>query len=418
MKSTFGKYILLTVFWLLQSGMVFSQWQTIYKDSAYFQFNTVYFLNNDTGFVGGYDFTNNTNGVIFRTFDGGQTWDTTQLYELIMCIQFLDDSFGFCGGDGGADYLTTDLGDTWQQRGFSSTMSDHSSIYFTSPSLGFRSTMQSWIQMTIDTGNTWQNVFNSTGGSYFPGTSRMVFPDSQIGYLAQSSLGQIKSITKTSDGGITWNDLPIPNNLFPYSCYFFDTLSGIAVGRYGGISRTSDGGQTWTVPDSISNYTLYDIAFVNDSIGYIVGGFTQYDISTVRKGIIFKTMDGGINWSMIDSSYFDGLTKLHFPSDSIGYAVGYNGIILKISNANSITTSVQNVNESTRFNVFPNPATTRITISPAKNSVLEIYDKTGKLIWCESIYNSLNRIEIDISFFAPGIYFIRKGSEVAKFIKE
>jgi len=246
----------------------------------------------------------------------------------------------------------------------------------------------------------------------------MVFPDSQIGYLAQSSLGQIKSITKTSDGGITWNDLPIPNNLFPYSCYFFDTLSGIAVGRYGGISRTSDGGQTWTVPDSISNYTLYDIAFVNDSIGYIVGGFTQYDISTVRKGIIFKTMDGGINWSMIDSSYFDGLTKLHFPSDSIGYAVGYNGIILKISNANSITTSVQNVNESTRFNVFPNPAKTRITISPAKNSVLEIYDKTGKLIWCESIYNSLNRIEIDISFFAPGIYFIRKGSEVAKFIKE
>jgi len=406
------------IFCLLQTKIAYSQWQTIYKDSAHFQFNTVHFLNNDTGFVGGYDFTNNTNGVIFRTFNGGQTWDTTQLYELIICIQFIDDSFGFCGGDGGENYLTSDLGDTWQKRGFSSTMSDHSSIYFTSPSLGFRSTMQSWIQMTTDTGNTWQNVFNSSGGSYFPGTSKMVFPDPQIGYLAQSRFGQIKSITKTIDGGTTWIDLIIPNNLFPYSCYFFNTISGIAVGRYGGISRTSDGGQTWTYPDSISNCTLYDVAFVNDSIGYIVGGFTQYDVSTVRKGVIFKTIDGGTNWTLIDSSYFDGLTKLHFPSDSIGYAVGYNGIILKISNANSMTTSIQETTESNYLNVFPNPAKNGITLTDAKSNDIEIYDISGKLILHKSIKSNMPFIELDISHISSGIYFVRNGIKFGKFIKE
>ena len=79
------------------------------------------------------------------------------------------------------------------------------------------------------------------------------------------------------------------------------------------------GNPFWTGPDSIGNYTLYDIAFANDSIGYIVGGFTQYDISIVRKGVIFKTIDGGINWSLIDSSYFDGLTKLQFPSEFSKY---------------------------------------------------------------------------------------------------
>lgn len=418
MHNFFSKYIILTLIWLLPSNIIFAQWQTLYKDSAHFQFNTVYFLNNDTGFVGGYDFTNNTNGILFRTFDGGQTWDTTQLYELIICIQFLDNSFGFCGGDGGADYLTTDLGDTWQKRGYSTTMSDHSSLYFTSPSLGFRSTMQSWIQMTSDTGNTWQNVFNSSGGSYFPGTSKMVFPDSQVGYLAQSRFGQVKSITKTSDGGSTWNDLPIPLNLFPYSCYFFDINSGIAVGRYGGVSRTSDGGQTWTSPDSISDCTLYDVAFVNDSVGYIVGGFTQYDISTVRKGVIFKTIDRGINWTVIDSSYYDGLTKLHFPSDSIGYAVGYNGIILKISDANAVTTSITELADSGGFNVFPNPANSKITIYSAKAEDLEIYNISGELILAKKINSTLNCSELDISHLEPGMYFLKNGIEVVKFVKE
>jgi photosystem II stability/assembly factor-like uncharacterized protein len=403
---------------LMQTTGIFAQWQTIYKDSAHFQFNTVYFLNNDTGFVGGYDFTNNTNGVIFRTFDGGQTWDTTQLYELIICIQFIDNSFGICGGDGGADYLTTDLGDTWQQRGFSSTMSDHSSIFFTSPSLGFRSTLQSWIQMSIDTGNTWQNVFNSSGGSYFPGTSKIIFPDPQVGYLAQSRFGQVKSITKTSDGGTTWNDLPIPINFFPYSCYFFDTTSGIAAGRYGGVSRTSDGGQTWTGPDSIGNYTLYDIAFVNDSIGYIVGGFTQYDISTVRKGVIFKTTDGGITWSLVDSSYFDGLTKLHFPSDSIGYAVGYNGIILKISNANYVNTSIPELEGVNKFNVYPNPVITEIIITTPEADDLEIFDMSGKVILHKKIKPGKIPHALNISHISTGIYFVRNGIEVVKFIKE
>ncbi|MBA2562743.1 MAG: hypothetical protein H0V14_07465, partial [Chitinophagaceae bacterium] len=83
----------------------------------------------------------------------------------------------------------------------------------------------------------------------------------------------ITSITKTSDSGTTWNDLIIPINFYPYSCHFFDSTSGIAVGKNGAISKTIDGGLNWTTPFSISNYTLYDISFVSDSIGYIVGGF-------------------------------------------------------------------------------------------------------------------------------------------------
>ncbi len=417
--------IFLSCIWMLfVTTNLFAQWQTIFKDSTQFQFNTLYFLNNDTGFVGGFNIANsgNQNGIIFRTTDGGLTWDTTNLGELILCVQFINESFGFCGGDGGADYLSTDMGVTWQKRGNSATMSDHSSIYFVNPSTGYRSNMQHLIQQTIDTGLTWQNIFSSAGGSYFPGTSRMVFPDNQIGYLAQSRFGQsptgITSISKTSNGGISWVDLAIPSNFFPYSCYFFNNLAGIAVGRYGKVSKTSDGGITWTSPISISNYFLYDVSFVNDSIGYIVGGYNQYDTASFRKGIIFKTNDYGNSWQVIDSSYFDGLTKLHFPSDSVGYVVGMNGIILKISNANTVSTNIQTISENENsLPIYPNPAIDFIFIQKTGHDKLYVYDTLGNVVIEINEHNDSNdSIQLNISSLPDGIYLVKRGSSSSKFI--
>lgn len=402
-----------------------AQWQTIYQDSAHFQFNSVYFLNNDTGFVGGYDFTSGSNnGIIFRTKDGGLTWDTTKLGELILCVHFIDSTFGFCGGDGGADYLTTDMGETWQQRGFSSSQSDHSSIFFINPTIGYRSIMQGWIQKTIDTGLTWQTIFNTTGGSYFPGTSKMLFTDNLTGYIAQSRFGQspsmIGSISKTTDGGNSWIDLSIPPNFFPYSCFFFDSFNGFAVGRYGKVSSTNDGGTSWSTPFAISSYFLYDVAFVTDSIGYIVGGFNQYDTSSIRKGIIFKTIDRGSSWQVMDSSYFDGLTKLHFVSDSIGYAVGMNGIIQKISNANSLLSSIDNIAETNSdLMVYPNPADDHIYIHGYVNEVTTISDLLGNIV-LEFTKNqsSDGKLKLNVSSLSSGFYIIRNGVTSAKVIIE
>lgn len=414
--------ILISLFFSITNYSI-AQWQTVYKDSSQFQFNSVYFLNSDTGFVGGYDFTSlSNNGIMFRTMDGGLTWDTTKLSELIICVNFIDSTFGFCGGDGGANYLTTDIGETWQKRGYSTTMADHSSIYFLNPSVGYRSTMQSWIQQTTDTGMTWQNVFNSTGGSYFPGTSRMLFTDSLTGYLAQSRFGQtpipIKSISKTNDGGNAWNDLLIPANFYPYSCFFFNSLSGFAVGRYGEVSNTADGGINWSVPVSISNYALYDVTFVNDSIGYIVGGYYIYDHPSSRKGIIFKTIDFGISWQVMDSSYHDALVKLHFPNDSIGYAVGMNGIILKITNANSVSTNVHSISDSQHFFAYPNPAQNFIYLDKTVNDNIYIFNTIGSVVKIIDTFNRYDdKLFVDISDLSPGIYFVRNGIMTTKFFK-
>jgi hypothetical protein len=55
--------------------------------------------------------------------------------------------------------------------------------------------------------------------------------------------------------------------------------------------------------------------------------------------------------------------------------------------------------------VFPNPASSRITIENTRNAKIELYDFTGKILFNgQSTSSSLN---IDISGFAPGIYFLR-----------
>jgi photosystem II stability/assembly factor-like uncharacterized protein len=87
----------------------------------------------------------------------------------------------------------------------------------------------------------------------------------------------------------------------------------VGVVEDGRVFKTSDGGQNW-VQVSIFNKDLYDVKFVTDDIGWVVG-----------FGIISKTTDGGISWTdqLLDPSgrfytcYFTDLLK--------GWAVGYAG---------------------------------------------------------------------------------------------
>lgn len=424
-SNSIKKKLLLLFLVLISATKVSAQWQIIYQDSANFRFKAVYFINNDTGFVGGWNLTSGINGIIYRTQDGGQTWNTTPVSEIIYDIHFVNDSVGFAGGDAGAVFATSDGGNLWVYKGGIGAGSDITSLYFYDSLNGFRLKVVGEIQKTNDGGVTWQTIFQSQGGAYYPGNSRFRFPLGNIGYLTAGGYYQTfpvtPSIAKTLDSGNIWIDLNIPSNFFPYSSFFFDSISGIAVGRVGMISSTMDGGINWTSPVSIGNYSLYDIYFVTDSIGYIVGGSNIYDNPpNPFKGIIYKTVDKGSSWQVMDSSIFNGLNKLSFPNDSIGYAVGMNGNILKIINANNIYSSVQSIsNLDYEFSVYPNPTITTLFVKLKKAEKIILINMFGEIIMERIV--SLKKMEIeifDISELSPGIYFIKTGSEVRKFMKE
>ena len=399
---------------IIKLNIVNAQWQTIFKDSVQFQFHCVHFLNNDTGFVGGWKKYNpNYGGVIFRTFDGGLNWDTTHIKEIMLDIQFLNDTLGFAGGDYGEVYATYDGGDNWIYKGGAWFSSDVSSIYFKDSLEGFKLNMIIGLHKTIDGGINWQLYPNLNIGSYWPGNSRFRFPSSTTGYLIAG--GFPPGIAKTINGANTWDSLPIPSNFYPYSAHFFDTISGIVVGRYGMISTTNDGGQSWLFPYSISQYNLYDVEFITDSIGYIIGGSNANDQwNGPYRGVVYKTTDKGNTWQMIDSSYSASLNKLQFTSDSIGYIAGQNGEILKITNANTLFTSIQPILDTdNNFSIYPNPATNSIYLKTNKPESITIYDIFGRIQMVKITYND----KIDISDLSAGIYFIKIGERNAKFIK-
>ena len=65
--------------------------------------------------------------------------------------------------------------------------------------------------------------------------------------------------------------------------------------------------------------------------------------------------------------------------------------------------------QSEQILVYPNPATNKVTIKHNdifKNGTVEIYNLLGKTIFIEKLFNE-SEIEINISNFSPGIYFVK-----------
>ncbi|MEO0136914.1 MAG: YCF48-related protein [candidate division WOR-3 bacterium] len=164
--------------------------------------------------------------------------------------------------------------------------------------------------------------------------------------------GEAGTISKTTDGGISWDITftPYPGNQRSYielhGITFSDSLTGYAVGLlyasiwntqpyYAVILKTTDQGQSWSFKYCATfNSWLYDVYFLpgNNLVGYAVGW----------PGLILKTTDGGENWIQQTSGTSLELRAVHFPVDeNIGYAVGGQdgGIFLKTTDGGTTWTA-------------------------------------------------------------------------------
>ena len=170
---------------------------------------------------------------------------------------------------------------------------------------------------TSDAGNSW-NIQNSDINLNI---HSVTFPNKNIGWALSWTLappyGTI--ILKTLDGGNSWkNEIFNGQDVFLNSIYFIDSLHGWIGSNLSGILYTTDGGQIWNqaVVDSFSGFPIYNFVFTNKDIGFASGGSTDF------MGVIYKTIDGGKNWTG-KSVAADPIQKLYF-LDSINI-VGIGG---------------------------------------------------------------------------------------------
>jgi photosystem II stability/assembly factor-like uncharacterized protein len=177
----------------------------------------------------------------------------------------------------------------------------------------------------------------------------LTFIDSLTGYALSQSF-----IAKTTDGGLTWDSIPLPVEQHWFKIRFADALNGYIIGgdnNDGYLLKTTDAGQTWSVIDLQAPHFPYGIHFLNKDVGFITGiGFfrkttdggqtwtsvrpeqvspTQYRVfddvnfRNALEGIVssrdvyYKTIDGGNTWDSLRYTGGGRLTSIYYVGDKV-----------------------------------------------------------------------------------------------------
>jgi photosystem II stability/assembly factor-like uncharacterized protein len=156
-----------------------------------FNYQNLYFINKDTGFVGGY--------AEFRTINGGASWTNCQMppdNEPAIDIAFGDNLHGAAAMPRGHINTTSDAGATWQESfsAYSSNYYPLNTITMPSRDVIFVGGMF-YIGGSVDGGQTWEQYFQQDGTS-FPGEITDIhFYDAYHGY-AVTLEGAIYRLTR------------------------------------------------------------------------------------------------------------------------------------------------------------------------------------------------------------------------------
>jgi len=269
-----------------------------------------------------------TRAVVWRTSDGGVTWQASQPLDLTGLSEIYEPSdlqlvagqtgwlLAHVGVGMNHDYVviyrTVDGGVSWSRvidpytdGGIQSCSKN--GMLFTDATHGWLTgdcngvKAGALLYKTNDAGSTWQEVTLPEPASY-PGlfsVESMVacgsydpfFFSNDAGYLSVNcqdfSGTQITFsyyLYTTQDGGNTWTSTSYPGN----GLYFFSADTGWALANK--IQLTTDGGKTWTAISDVSWTPQMD--FISEQVGWAVATAGN-DIALV------KTDNGGAKWTVL-----------------------------------------------------------------------------------------------------------------------
>ncbi len=154
------------------------------------------------------------------------------------------------------------------------------------------------------------------------------FTPNKNGFLVAGRRFERGEIYKTNDNGQSW-DLIHEEGGSIYDLYFLNDSVGFACGDWYLVLKTINGGDTWErtygfagLIDSNRWYNLKSVLFLNDSLGFIVGG------QNFNSGMIGKTTNYGVSW---DFKEYDNELAFIRQSLSGELIVGGNGLLMTSS---------------------------------------------------------------------------------------
>lgn len=195
------------------------------------------FINENTGFgVCKYNF-------FLKTTNGGVNWKQTSPFSAQnWALDFINESTGFVGGAG--IYKTTDGGDTWETTtGFG----DPVDIQFVNNQTGyFGCSYGAALWKTTNTGVNWVK-YNIPDYNL----DDICFLNEREGFAACRG-----NIYKTTNGGVNWFNIRICAS-YVKNFSFPDSLTGYAISEFGAIIKTTNGGNSIGLTDPILPNIFY-----------------------------------------------------------------------------------------------------------------------------------------------------------------
>jgi photosystem II stability/assembly factor-like uncharacterized protein len=188
------------------------------------------------------------------------------------------------------------------------------------------------ILRTSNGGQSWQLTY--TG---FPWENKSIsMPDGNNYYM----LVDTSTIIKTTNKGVTWQYVSNTPDIKNSFIYFKDINTGFAVNDPGEINssmaiyRTTNGGLNWHYITSNNSINITSVKFINSQTGFASG---RMHISGNIKTKIFKTINGGSSWDTVANNFAMQNPQMYFASENMGFLYGYesggNGLMYRTTNA-------------------------------------------------------------------------------------
>ena len=248
-----------------------------------FQILSMSFINNRLGWAIA-NKLNYANPVIYKTTNGGNNWNYTDYPDtnlIFYDICFLDSLYGFISGNSGLFLRTTNGGLNWRSGKMDTTIFSNLSIRNIFPvnkkiiyGCGGQMDIAGMVWKSEDSGKNFTSkiiapepitklikldsvIIIGTGGDYEFGASLVKTTSSGLNWIYDPipyfgigfdiavrtktewwiGLGFSNMLTYTTNSGINWNSVQMPDSSGIYQIIFPDSLHGWAFGTYGSIYR-------------------------------------------------------------------------------------------------------------------------------------------------------------------------------------
>jgi photosystem II stability/assembly factor-like uncharacterized protein len=380
-----------------------------------------FFINNNTGWISG------EAGTIINTTNAGINWNFQQsnVSNDIQSIFFINERLGWAIAYevmpdtnsflGTRILKTTDGGSSWINYMYPVENKFMRSIYFLDSLTGFMAGAPITIVRTGNAGFSWENMDTDSSLQLGLPVENISFINDQVGFACGGFRDIAGSMWTTTNGGFNWKGLIIAPEPF-MDLYIFNPVKAIAVGgdfEYGSsFVSTTNQGHSWNY-DTLGTF----------GIGNAVDFRTPYE-GWIALGIAQKfsfTRDTGNTWNSFYTPDSVSLNDIQFTDSLHGWAVGYNGVILKYLNTKSAINSSEDVNHPESFSLeqnYPNPfnprTIIRYSVSGFRFITLKIFDVLGNEI--TTLVNKKHipgsyEIEFDAGNLPSGIYYYKLLSE-------